>query len=114
MQYVTATCLFCLGVDFGIHSLRRMVAVLPLHPGVVLTRLAPQANNRYDLAIKNALVAAGGTGFTYPACSAPTWTSTGTYVGGSTVSYQGFVCSSLFPYHDIHTSFYRYIYQVRA
>ncbi|KAJ6519485.1 class III chitinase [Mycena sanguinolenta] len=49
------------------------------------------ANNRYDLAIKNALVAAGGTGFTYPACSAPTWTSTGTYVGGSTVSYQGYI-----------------------
>ncbi|KAG6910589.1 hypothetical protein DXG01_009540 [Tephrocybe rancida] len=29
------------------------------------------ANSRYDLAIKNSLVAAGGTGFTFPTCSAP-------------------------------------------
>ncbi|KAJ7129985.1 class III chitinase [Mycena crocata] len=49
------------------------------------------ANNRYDLAIKNALVAAGGTGFTFPACSAPTYTTTGTYPGGSRVSYQGYI-----------------------
>ena len=46
-------------------------------------------NNRYDLAAKNALVAAGGTGFTYPACSAPAYSTSGTYPGGSTVSYQG-------------------------
>ncbi|KAJ7456650.1 class III chitinase [Mycena latifolia] len=49
------------------------------------------ANNRFDLAIKNALVAAGGTGFIYPACSAPTYSTTGTYVGGSKVSYQGYI-----------------------
>ncbi|KAJ6574761.1 glycoside hydrolase family 18 protein [Mycena capillaripes] len=49
------------------------------------------ANNRFDLAIKNALVAAGGTGFTFPACSAPAYSITGTYVGGSTVSYQGYI-----------------------
>lgn len=49
------------------------------------------ANNRFDLAIKNALVAAGGTGFIYPACTAPTYSTTGTYVGGSKVSYQGYI-----------------------
>ncbi|KAJ7655161.1 glycoside hydrolase family 18 protein [Mycena polygramma] len=49
------------------------------------------ANNRFDLAIKNALVAAGGTGFTFPACSAPAFSSTGTYTGGSQVSYQGYI-----------------------
>ncbi|KAJ7275384.1 class III chitinase [Mycena haematopus] len=49
------------------------------------------ANNRFDLAIKNALVAAGGTGFTFPVCSAPAWTSTGTYVGGSQVTYNGYI-----------------------
>ncbi|KAJ7169534.1 glycoside hydrolase family 18 protein [Mycena filopes] len=48
-------------------------------------------NNRYDLAIKNALVAAGGTGFTFPACTAPAYSTTGTYVGGSQVSYQGYI-----------------------
>ncbi|KAG6820775.1 hypothetical protein H0H93_012039 [Arthromyces matolae] len=46
------------------------------------------ANNRYDLAIKNSLVAAGGTGFTFPTCSAPAWVA-GNYVGGSIVSYNG-------------------------
>jgi len=48
-------------------------------------------NNRFDLAIKNALVAAGGTGFTFPACSAPTYSTTATYVGGSQVSYEGYI-----------------------
>ncbi|KAJ7357018.1 class III chitinase [Mycena albidolilacea] len=49
------------------------------------------ANNRFDLAIKNALVAAGGTGFTFPTCSAAAYSTTGTYPGGSTVSYQGYI-----------------------
>jgi len=49
------------------------------------------ANNRFDLAIKNALVAAGGTGFTFPTCSAPAYSTTGTYVGGSQVSFQGYI-----------------------
>ncbi|KAJ7293237.1 class III chitinase [Mycena rebaudengoi] len=48
-------------------------------------------NGRFDLAIKNALVAAGGTGFTFPACSAPAYSTTGTYVGGSKVSFQGYI-----------------------
>jgi len=48
-------------------------------------------NDRYDLAIKKALVAAGGTGFTFPACSAATWTTTGVYMGGATVTYEGYI-----------------------
>ncbi|KJA26016.1 carbohydrate-binding module family 5 protein [Hypholoma sublateritium FD-334 SS-4] len=48
------------------------------------------ANNRYDLAIKNALSAAGGTGFTFPACSAPAWSSGTTYAGGANVSFGGY------------------------
>lgn len=47
------------------------------------------ANDRYDLAIKNALVAAGGTGFTFPACTAPAYVSGNTYVGASQVSFGG-------------------------
>ncbi|KAL6304162.1 class III chitinase [Sparassis latifolia] len=48
-------------------------------------------NDRYDLAIKNALVGAGATGFTYPACSAPAWESGVGYSGGSQVSYNGYI-----------------------
>ncbi|EJF66447.1 class III chitinase [Dichomitus squalens LYAD-421 SS1] len=48
-------------------------------------------NNRYDLAAKNALVAAGGTGFTYPACSAPAYVSGNAYTGNSQVSYNGYI-----------------------
>ncbi|KAG5646714.1 hypothetical protein DXG03_002396 [Asterophora parasitica] len=47
------------------------------------------ANDRYDLAIKNALVAAGGTGFTFPACTAPKWSASTTYSAGQTASYNG-------------------------
>lgn len=46
-------------------------------------------NNRFDKAVKNALVAAGGTGFTYPPCSAPAYASGRQYAGGSQVSYGG-------------------------
>lgn len=60
-----------------------------------------QANNRYDLAIKNALVAAGGTGFTFPACSAPAFVSGSAYTAGSQVSYEGYAvclsCSAPYP-----------------
>ncbi|KAJ7666463.1 glycoside hydrolase family 18 protein [Mycena rosella] len=64
----------------------------PSFGGVMLWDISQAyANNRFDLAIKNALVAAGGAGFIFPACSAPTYSTTGTYVGGSTVSYQGYV-----------------------
>jgi hypothetical protein len=63
-----------------------------------------KANNRFDLAIKNALVAAGGTGFTFPTCSAAAYSTTGTYPGGSTVSYQGFVAVHLF-FQKLHQHF---------
>ena len=53
-------------------------------------------NNRYDLAAKNTLVAAGGTGFTYPACSAPAYSTSGTYTAGNEVSYQGYVSETAF------------------
>ncbi|KAF9014997.1 class III chitinase [Cyathus striatus] len=49
------------------------------------------ANNRYDQAIKNALSSAGGTGFSYPACSAPAYVSGNSYSGGSQVSYNGYI-----------------------
>ncbi|KAI0724269.1 class III chitinase [Cerioporus squamosus] len=48
-------------------------------------------NNRYDLAAKNALVAAGGTGFTYPACSAPAYSSGTAYTAASQVTYSGYI-----------------------
>ncbi|KAA1468537.1 class III chitinase [Dentipellis sp. KUC8613] len=47
-------------------------------------------NGRYDLGIKNALQAAGGTGFTFPQCTATTWKSGTSYTGGSQVTYQGY------------------------
>ncbi|KAG5352040.1 hypothetical protein C0989_004032 [Termitomyces sp. Mn162] len=63
----------------------------PSFGGVMLWDVSQAyANGRYDLAVKNALVAAGGTGFTFPACSAPVWTA-GDYVGGSLVTYNGYV-----------------------
>lgn len=53
--------------------------------------LRPAENDRYDLAIKNALVAAGGTGFTYPPCDAEEWQSGANYPGGTNVSYNGYI-----------------------
>lgn len=47
------------------------------------------ANDRYDLAVKSYLTAAGGTGFTYPACSAAAYVSGGTYTANEEVSYEG-------------------------
>ncbi|KAG8220030.1 glycoside hydrolase family 18 protein [Butyriboletus roseoflavus] len=49
------------------------------------------ANNRYDLAIKQALSATGSTGFTYPACSAAAYVSGQVYTAGEEVSYQGYI-----------------------
>ncbi|KAI5827580.1 glycoside hydrolase family 18 protein [Schizophyllum commune Tattone D] len=46
-------------------------------------------NGNYQNSIKSALVAAGGTGFTYPACSAPTYTQGTSYSAGQQVSYNG-------------------------
>lgn len=47
------------------------------------------ANGRYDVAIKSALTAAGGTGFTYPPCSAPAFVTGSDYVQGSQVTFGG-------------------------
>jgi len=47
------------------------------------------ANGRYDLAVKNSLIAAGGTGFSYPSCTAPAYIAGTGYSGGSKVSYGG-------------------------
>ncbi|KAL4264285.1 glycosyl hydrolase 18 family protein [Pleurotus pulmonarius] len=49
------------------------------------------ANNRYDKAVKSALVSAGGTGFQFPSCSAPTFASGTNYPGGSKVSFGGYI-----------------------
>jgi chitinase len=56
-----------------------------------LTPFLHSANNRYDLATKNALSAAGGTGFTFPACSAPAFSAGTIYSGGAQVSYGGYI-----------------------
>lgn len=55
----------------------------------LLNSTANVANSRYDKGIKDALVAAGGTGFDYPSCSAPAYASGTSYQGGSQVSYGG-------------------------
>ncbi|KAK0465287.1 glycoside hydrolase family 18 protein [Desarmillaria tabescens] len=49
------------------------------------------ANDRYDLTIKGALAAAGGVGFTYPACSATNYSAGSVYIASSTVSYNGYI-----------------------
>ncbi|TFK20140.1 glycoside hydrolase family 18 protein [Coprinopsis marcescibilis] len=54
------------------------------------------ANNRYDRAIKNALAAAGGTGFSYPGCSAPAYVSGRGYSAGSQVTFGGFIWQAKF------------------
>ncbi|KAH8120579.1 class III chitinase [Phellopilus nigrolimitatus] len=54
------------------------------------------ANDRYDVAVKSALTAAGGTGFTFPACSATEYVSGTSYSGGSQVSYGGYIWQAKF------------------
>ncbi|KAJ7139780.1 class III chitinase [Mycena epipterygia] len=81
-------------VDIGTLSTiaKAMRLSFPSFGGVMLWDASQAyANNRFDLAIKNALVAAGGTGFTFPACSAPAYSTSSTYVAGSQVSYQGYI-----------------------
>lgn len=75
----------------------KMRQSFPSFGGVMLWD-ASQAyvNNRYDLAIKNALAKAGGTGFTFPACSAPAFQSGSAYTGGSQVSYGGYIWQAKF------------------
>ena len=54
-----------------------------------------EKNGNYGSQIKSALVAEGGTGFTFPACSAPAWSSaSGGYSGGTQVSHNGYIWQS--------------------
>jgi len=46
-------------------------------------------NGRYDLGVKNALKAAGGVGFEYPACSAYAYVPGQAYTGGQRVTCDG-------------------------
>jgi chitinase len=45
------------------------------------------ANGRFHATVKSALSAAGGTGFTYPACSAPAYASGSSYSAGQQVGF---------------------------
>ncbi|KAF8559335.1 glycoside hydrolase family 18 protein [Imleria badia] len=64
----------------------------PSFGGVMLWDASQEyANDRYDLAIKQALSATGSTGFTYPACSAAAYVSGQAYTAGDTVSYGGYI-----------------------
>ena len=72
-----------------------------------------KVNDRYDLAIKNALVAAGGTGFTYPACSAAAYSSSSTYTAGQQVSYQGSVPRFSLLAQMSHLWIFRYIWEAK-
>ncbi|EJD42180.1 glycoside hydrolase [Auricularia subglabra TFB-10046 SS5] len=49
------------------------------------------ANGRMDRQIKQALVANGGTGFTYPSCSAQAYKQGQSYNQGTQVTYQGYI-----------------------
>ncbi|KZV81345.1 glycoside hydrolase family 18 protein [Exidia glandulosa HHB12029] len=49
------------------------------------------ANGRMDKQIKDAMVANGGTGFTFPSCDAPHFGQGQTYEQGSKVSYNGYI-----------------------
>ncbi|RXW16586.1 hypothetical protein EST38_g9260 [Candolleomyces aberdarensis] len=81
-------------VDIGTLSriATQMRKSFPSFGGVMLWDASQAyANNRYDRAIKNALVAAGGTGFTYPPCSVPAYSSGSGYSAGSQGSYGGYI-----------------------
>jgi hypothetical protein len=72
---------------FGMR-LRHMVSIYLEIYVLRLTNRSP-ANGRYDQAIKNAMVAAGGTGFPFPACSAPAWVSGTAYTANQKASFGG-------------------------
>lgn len=62
------------------------------------------ANSDFGGGIKSALVAEGGEGFDFPACSEPAWDSaSGGYAADSKVSYKGYiwqVCILFFIHHE--------------
>ena len=57
--------------------------------GEILNDWYSIVNNRIDKSIKEALVAAGGSGFTYPACSEPAYVPGENYPASSKVSHGG-------------------------
>ncbi|KZT06335.1 carbohydrate-binding module family 5 protein [Laetiporus sulphureus 93-53] len=63
-------------------------------------------NDRYDLAIKDALVSAGATGFTYPSCDVEEWTSGSSYSGGTNVSWNGYIWEAKYYASDEPTANY--------
>lgn len=71
---------------------KQMHDTFPSFGGVMLWDASQAyANNNYAAAVKSALVADGASGFTAPACSAPTFQSGTDYSGGSQVTYQGYI-----------------------
>ncbi|THH09867.1 hypothetical protein EW145_g1710 [Phellinidium pouzarii] len=69
----------------------------PSFGGVMLWDVSQAyANDRFDLAIKSSLTAAGGTGFIFPACTAPEFVSGTSYTGGSQVSFDGYIWQAKF------------------
>jgi hypothetical protein len=73
---------------------RRPCRSCPSASGLMVARRdASQAyaNGRYDAAMKAALTAAGGTGFTYPACTAPAFSAGSSYSAGQQVTYNGWI-----------------------
>ncbi|EKM83457.1 hypothetical protein AGABI1DRAFT_66074 [Agaricus bisporus var. burnettii JB137-S8] len=73
----------------------KMRTSFPSFGGVMLWDASQAyANNRYDQAIKNGLTSAGGTGFTFPPCSAPTYSAGEVYVGGLQASFGGYIWQS--------------------
>ncbi|TFK41331.1 glycoside hydrolase family 18 protein [Crucibulum laeve] len=80
------------GVDALTNIATQMRKSFPSFGGVMMWDASQAyANNRIDKAIKNALSAAGGTGFTFPACSAPAYIAGTNYAGGSQVSFGGYI-----------------------
>lgn len=69
----------------------------PSFGGVMLWDVSQAyANDRFDVAIKNSLTSVSGTGFTFPACSAPAFVQGQSYTGGSQVSFDGYaLCRSV-------------------
>ncbi|EAU93428.2 class III chitinase [Coprinopsis cinerea okayama7 len=81
-------------VDIGTLSriATQMRRSFPSFGGVMLWDASQAyANNRFDKAIKDALAAAGGSGFAYPPCSAPAYVSGTGYQSGAQVSYGGYI-----------------------
>ena len=70
--------------------LKLMVSLTTSPLSFRLTAQSPLANGRFDAAMKAALTAAGGTGFTFMPCSnVPAYQAGVQYASGAEVSFQG-------------------------